>query len=234
MPSRRPRTATRRAETFAIVGTRTPEAGLAQPHRLFQHRVEHRGEIAGRGIDDPQHLGGRGLLVERLRQFGGAVVDLLFEFGVGCLQVGRHAVELLARPSSSSPVWMSMRRSSSPAPIRAAPSCNGPDRPGHAAGETSAAKVAAMRPSTSSAACARQRRRAARRPRSAAARQTRASRAARSRHARSAPRCPATVVRRSTDHPPLAPGWARASARAAATCGRFDRSVSRNTRLISG
>src|SRR3954462_6806773 len=38
----------------------------AQPHRLVEHRVEHRREVAWRRIDDLQHLGGRGLLVERL------------------------------------------------------------------------------------------------------------------------------------------------------------------------
>ena len=40
------------------------------PHkrvRLFQHRVEHRREVAGRGIDDLQHFGGRGLLLQRSR-----------------------------------------------------------------------------------------------------------------------------------------------------------------------
>jgi hypothetical protein len=33
---------------------------------LLQYRVEYRREIAGRRIDDLQHLGGRGLLSERL------------------------------------------------------------------------------------------------------------------------------------------------------------------------
>ena len=49
---------------------KVPMRGLAQPHRLFQHRVEHRREIAGRGVDDLQHLGGRGLLLQRLALFG--------------------------------------------------------------------------------------------------------------------------------------------------------------------
>ena len=46
------------------------EGRLAQPHRLFQHRIEHRRQIAGRGIDHLQHLGGRGLLLQRLALFG--------------------------------------------------------------------------------------------------------------------------------------------------------------------
>ena len=43
---------------------------LAQPHRLFQHRVEHRREVAGRGVDDLQYLGGRGLLLQRFARLG--------------------------------------------------------------------------------------------------------------------------------------------------------------------
>ena len=46
------------------------ESGFTQPHRLFQHRIEHRRQIAGRGVDDLQHLGGRGLLIQRLPLFG--------------------------------------------------------------------------------------------------------------------------------------------------------------------
>src|SRR5215472_5891554 len=38
--------------------------------RLLQNRVEYRREIAGRGIDDLQHLGGRGLLLQRLARLG--------------------------------------------------------------------------------------------------------------------------------------------------------------------
>src|SRR3954462_9329421 len=37
---------------------------------LLQHRVEHRREIAGPRIDDLQHLGGRGLLLQRLARLG--------------------------------------------------------------------------------------------------------------------------------------------------------------------
>ena len=38
--------------------------------RLFQDRVEHRREVAGRGVDDLQHLGGRGLLLQGLARLG--------------------------------------------------------------------------------------------------------------------------------------------------------------------
>ena len=44
---------------------------------FFEHRVEHRSEIAGRRIDDLQHLGGRHLLFQRLVTLGGALVQAL-------------------------------------------------------------------------------------------------------------------------------------------------------------
>src|SRR5204863_5656493 len=59
-----------RAEAISAVGPQAAERGLAQPHRLFEHRVEHRREVAGRGIDNPQHLGGRGLLLQRFARLG--------------------------------------------------------------------------------------------------------------------------------------------------------------------
>ena len=40
------------------------ERGFAQPQRPFQHRVEDRGEIAGRGVDDAEHLRCGGLLFQ--------------------------------------------------------------------------------------------------------------------------------------------------------------------------
>jgi hypothetical protein len=46
------------------------EGGLAQTHRPFEHRVEHRGEISGRGIDDLQYLGGGGLLLQCFARLG--------------------------------------------------------------------------------------------------------------------------------------------------------------------
>ena len=39
-------------------------------HCFFEHRVEHRREVAGRRIDDLQHLGRRGLLLQRLARLG--------------------------------------------------------------------------------------------------------------------------------------------------------------------
>ncbi len=58
------------AEDLAIEHPHQAEVELAQADRPFEHRVEHRPEIAGRGVNDPQDLGGRGLLIERLACLG--------------------------------------------------------------------------------------------------------------------------------------------------------------------
>ena len=42
------------------------EAGLADAHRVRQHALKHRLQLARRTGDDPQHLGGRGLVLQRL------------------------------------------------------------------------------------------------------------------------------------------------------------------------
>ena len=57
-------------EMLAVVEYKLPKAAPQSRVRLFQHRVEHRREIAGRGIDDLQHLGGRGLLLQCLARLG--------------------------------------------------------------------------------------------------------------------------------------------------------------------
>jgi hypothetical protein len=48
---------------FAVIGLEMTVNCLTEPHRLVQHRVEDRGKITGRGIDDLQYLGSGGLLV---------------------------------------------------------------------------------------------------------------------------------------------------------------------------
>jgi len=36
------------AKALAVIGSQLAELRAAQPHRCFEHRVEYRGEIAGR------------------------------------------------------------------------------------------------------------------------------------------------------------------------------------------
>ena len=59
-----------RWKLFAVKSEEDTERRIAQPRRLFEHRIEHRREIAGRRVDDLQHLGGRGLLLQRLAGLG--------------------------------------------------------------------------------------------------------------------------------------------------------------------
>ena len=62
--------------------------GLAQAQRLVQYCVEHRCEITGRGIDDLQHLGGRGLPLQRLVAFDFALRKLTLQIGYELLGIG--------------------------------------------------------------------------------------------------------------------------------------------------
>src|SRR5437867_2959331 len=58
------------AHVIPVVDPERPHGGLAQPHGFFEHRVEYWREVAGRGVDDPKHLGGGGLLLQRLARLG--------------------------------------------------------------------------------------------------------------------------------------------------------------------
>src|SRR6516162_9953126 len=51
---------------LAVVGPQNAERGAAQAQRPFEHRVEHRREVAGRRIDDLQDFGSRSLPLKRL------------------------------------------------------------------------------------------------------------------------------------------------------------------------
>src|SRR6185503_1599718 len=50
-------------ETFSIPCSKGAQLRLAQPDRLFEHRIEHWRQIAWRGIDHLQYLGSRSLLL---------------------------------------------------------------------------------------------------------------------------------------------------------------------------
>src|SRR5262249_43003242 len=54
------------SEQLTIDAAELPTIRIAQAYRLLQDRVEYRGEIAGRAVDDLQYLGGGGLLLQGL------------------------------------------------------------------------------------------------------------------------------------------------------------------------
>src|SRR5215204_4233777 len=51
---------------LAVIIGHEAKRRTAQMQCLFQDSIEYRREVAGRGIDDPQHLGGCGLLFKGL------------------------------------------------------------------------------------------------------------------------------------------------------------------------
>jgi len=53
-------------EQFAVECAQPSFGGVTQRHGLLDDLLEHRREVAGRGIDDLQYLSGRGLLLQRL------------------------------------------------------------------------------------------------------------------------------------------------------------------------
>jgi hypothetical protein len=61
--------------SFPVDDPQHPEGGFTEVCGLVKHRVEHGSEIAGRGVDDAEHFGGRGLLFARLCQLSLKGID---------------------------------------------------------------------------------------------------------------------------------------------------------------
>jgi hypothetical protein len=76
-----------RAEPRPVVGPQDT-GGVAEARRFFQHRVEHRREVAWRALDDLQYLGGRGLLFQRLVTLGFALGKLTSQISYELLGLG--------------------------------------------------------------------------------------------------------------------------------------------------
>src|ERR1043166_2670262 len=62
-------------KALAVIKPEMPERRAAQRHCLFENRVKHWREIAGAGVDDTQHLGGRGLLIKRFGKLGSSLSE---------------------------------------------------------------------------------------------------------------------------------------------------------------
>jgi hypothetical protein len=67
-------------EMIAVTKHQGPMGHTAQRVRLLQYRIEDGCEVAGRGIDDLQYLGARGLLSKRLVELDRTLVQLLLGF----------------------------------------------------------------------------------------------------------------------------------------------------------
>ena len=55
---------------FAVISPQHANIDLTQSQGLVEHRVEHRREVARRGVDDLQYLGSCGLLLKGLTRLG--------------------------------------------------------------------------------------------------------------------------------------------------------------------
>jgi starch synthase (maltosyl-transferring) len=80
------------AKAPPVVGPRNPGGGPTKSRRPLQHRIPHRGEVAGRGVDDAQNLGRRGLSGRCLVALCCALGKLVLKIVDGLLKIGRAAV----------------------------------------------------------------------------------------------------------------------------------------------
>ena len=58
-----------RSKVVSLSQEQIADLGFANARRVFQHRLEYRLKIAGRGTDNLEHVGGGGLLLEGIAQF---------------------------------------------------------------------------------------------------------------------------------------------------------------------
>jgi hypothetical protein len=81
-------------EFLSVVCLKAAVGNAAQCHGPIQHRLEYRSEIAGRGVDDLQHLGHRGLLSLTFVAFGGAFDQSALRFVTLCTHLGELALKV--------------------------------------------------------------------------------------------------------------------------------------------
>ena len=70
------------AKGIRVAEVQRSELGGAEPHRVLQHCAENGLQVAGRTGNDPQHLGGRRLLLKRLVTFASGLVELLTQVSI--------------------------------------------------------------------------------------------------------------------------------------------------------
>ena len=75
-------------ELGTIIDSQEAECRIAKPQRFIEHRVEDGREVAERGVNNPQYLGGRGLPLQRLVTLGSAFGELALQIGYELLGIG--------------------------------------------------------------------------------------------------------------------------------------------------
>jgi len=81
------------AEMLPVINCQTAAGSFTQSMRLFEHRVEHRREIAWRRVDNLQDFRHRGFLSLAFVALGSALVELPPEFRVGAPKIGYRVVD---------------------------------------------------------------------------------------------------------------------------------------------
>src|SRR5262245_10767028 len=79
-----------RVEAVSSREKKNAKFGITNARGIFQYGLEYRLQLTARARNDAQHLGGRGLLLQRLGKLAGARLKLL-------LQLARVRLELLFR-----------------------------------------------------------------------------------------------------------------------------------------
>ncbi len=86
-----------RLKDLAIVGEDRAHVRVAQVDRAIEDGAEDRLEIVGRAADHAQDLGGRRLLLQRVREIARPLLDLALQTRVRLLELGGHLVELVGQ-----------------------------------------------------------------------------------------------------------------------------------------
>src|SRR3954452_2442115 len=80
-------------KSLAAICMKFPESCSIQLQGFCENHIEHRREIAGRGIDDLQDLGGRGLPSQSLVPLGDYFVEPALQLREGGLRIGYAVIE---------------------------------------------------------------------------------------------------------------------------------------------
>jgi len=73
---------------LTVIRPKDAYVGSTETMSLLQYRVEHRREVARRGVDDLQDLGGRGFPLQRLVTLGFALDKVTLQIGYELLGIG--------------------------------------------------------------------------------------------------------------------------------------------------
>jgi hypothetical protein len=96
------------AGVAAIIDEQLTKRRSAEPHRVFEDCVKHRRKIAGRRVDDLQHLRHRGFSGERFVALGSPCVELPPQCGYGLSEIKLcivgHRLLLAGPPASHSTI----------------------------------------------------------------------------------------------------------------------------------